>query len=470
MKMTTATRMKKARRPTMTDPFELRRIVDRMCREDFRSFAIRAFPVLESGLVDLAHHIDVISHFLQKVHRGEVRRGLVCIPPRYLKTYLITIAYSAWLLGKNPKARIICAAYGMELAEKFNADTLKLIKSPWYRRIFPHTHINPKKQSKTEFETTAGGYRLATSVGGTMTGRGADLIIVDDPLKAGEGHSPTARRSSIEWFNSTVHTRFNQPKKGKIIVVAQRLHAEDLPGHLIEVGGWHQLIECAARDAAVVVALAQFHPAFAGLAEHIGGAGLALGMKRVEVLLETLLARLPRIDRTAHPACHLARLSPLPGLHAAALFCLRPKNAGPDQRVPVMARATSLRLRQVLSFQHTVPSSLMVTTWTLPFHSRTSRMPGWAARVTEVLPASWARVWLVRRDRPPWTLAWSSQPSASRSSLALTRGSGRRVRSVQRSRNWAVDIASRAASSASRSSRAITCSPPGSRRHCPDGS
>ena len=227
---------------TMADPAELRRIVDQLCRDDFRSFAIRAFAILEPSLVELAPHIAIICRFLEKIYRGAVRRGLVCMPPRYLKTYLITIAFTAWMLGKNPKFRIICAAYGMPLAEKFNSDTLRLMRSACYKRIFPGTHLNPKLQSKTEFETTAGGYRLATSVGGTITGRGADLIIADDPLKANEAHSPTARQTCIDWFNTSVHTRFNQPKQGRAIVVSQRLHAEDLPGHLLEVGGWEPLI------------------------------------------------------------------------------------------------------------------------------------------------------------------------------------------------------------------------------------
>lgn len=232
-----------ASNPTaLPDPFSLRRISDDLCRRDFRAFAQRAFSVLEPGLLEPAAHIHIICRLLERIYLGEVRRGLVCIPPRYLKTYLISIAFTAWMLGRNPKARIICASYGAQLAEKFSADTLKLMRSPWYRRIFPNTHLDPKKQSHTEIGTTAGGYRFATSVGATLTGRGADIIIVDDPLKANEAHSPTARQNCIDWFNSTVHTRFNHPKKGKIIIVAQRLHAEDLPGHLLEVGGWERLI------------------------------------------------------------------------------------------------------------------------------------------------------------------------------------------------------------------------------------
>lgn len=226
----------------MADPFELRRIVDDLCRRDFRSFAIRAFPVLEGGALELSPHIDIICRLLEKVHLTEVQKALVCMPPRYLKTYLISIAYTAWLLGKNPRTGIVCASYAASLAEKFSADTLRLMRSPFYRRVFPGTILDPRQQSKTEIGTTVGGFRMATSVGGTITGRGGDILIVDDPLKANEAHSPMARETCVNWFRSTVHSRFDVPKKKKIIVVAQRLHAEDLPGHLIATGGWEELI------------------------------------------------------------------------------------------------------------------------------------------------------------------------------------------------------------------------------------
>lgn len=226
----------------MADPFELRRIVDDLCRKDFFAFAIRAFPILEPGKLYVAPHIAIICFLLMKVFKGDVRQALVCIPPRYLKTYLISIAYTAWLLGRDPTMRIICASYGTDLAEKFSADTLKLMRSAWYRRVFPNTHLDPKQQNKTEIGTTVGGYRFATSTGATLTGRGADVIIIDDAIKASEGHSPTARVKCVEWFRSTIHTRFNHPKKGRMIVVAQRLHQEDLPGHIMQTGGWEELI------------------------------------------------------------------------------------------------------------------------------------------------------------------------------------------------------------------------------------
>lgn len=142
------------------DPLELQALVDSKCRRDFASFAIRAFPILEGHLIEPAWHIFVICRLLEKAYEGDVRRALVCIPPRYLKTYLITVAFTAWLLGKDPKTKIICASYGASLTEKFSTQTLKLMRSNWYRRIFPNTHLDPKMQNKTEIATTAGGYIL----------------------------------------------------------------------------------------------------------------------------------------------------------------------------------------------------------------------------------------------------------------------------------------------------------------------
>jgi len=226
----------------MSDPLELRREMDRLCAMDFCTFAYRAFTELESKELTPSVHIAIIAELMRKIFYGEVRRGLVCIPPRYLKTFLITICLSAWILGRRPGARIICASYGASLAEKFSSDTLRLMRSPWYRRIFPGTVISPYKQSAVEFATTAGGYRLATSVGGTLTGRGADFVFIDDPLKASDAHSPVARQGSIDWYNGSVLSRFDDPKKGAIVTIAQRLHAEDLPGHLIETGSYEQLI------------------------------------------------------------------------------------------------------------------------------------------------------------------------------------------------------------------------------------
>lgn len=232
----------------MSDRFELQREIDRLARIDFGTFVYRAAPIVIGEMLLPNWHIDVLIRAAQRVADGDTRHLLACLPPRYLKTYIFSLCLPAWLMGRNPKTKIISASYGMSLAEKFNLDVLALMTSPWYRRVFPHTRLNPRKMSQTEITTTAGGYRLASSVGGTLTGRGADIIIVDDPMKADEAHSETARENCKSWFFRAAGTRLNNPKKGAFIVVAQRLHADDLPGELIEHGTWDEVIVPAVND------------------------------------------------------------------------------------------------------------------------------------------------------------------------------------------------------------------------------
>ena len=101
--------------------------------------------------------------------------------------------------------------------------------------------FGPAKDSGAELVTTAGGGRYATSVGGTLTGRGADLIIIDDPLKAEEAASDLARKRVIDWYAGSLVSRLNDKERGSIVVVMQRLHENDLTGHLLEQGGWEHL-------------------------------------------------------------------------------------------------------------------------------------------------------------------------------------------------------------------------------------
>lgn len=226
----------------MTATMELHQLVLQSARADFGAFAHRAFFELEGQIMEDNWHIPVIANLGMRMARGEAKRSILTMPPRYLKSYMMTVAYPAWRLGRDPRAKVICCSYGGDLAEKFAGDTLRLMRSDWYRQTFPNTVINPSKASKADFETTAGGYRFASSVGGTLTGRGADLIVIDDPLKASEAYSDAAREACVAWFNNSVRTRFNNPMKGQLIVVAQRLHAEDLPGVLIETGGWEEVM------------------------------------------------------------------------------------------------------------------------------------------------------------------------------------------------------------------------------------
>lgn len=227
--------------PETLDDRRVAATVRKLAREDFSVFAQSAFRVLHGEALSRNWHIDAIAHELMRVARGDVRRLIISMPPRTMKSFIASVCYPAWLLGRNPAEKIICVSYAHDLSSEFGALTLRLMRSDWYRRVFPATHVDPKKAGADRLVTTRGGSRYSTSTGGTLTGRGGGFIIVDDPVRADDAHSEARRESASRWFRSSVLSRLNNPKTGRIIVVAQRLHMQDLPGQLLDGGGWHEL-------------------------------------------------------------------------------------------------------------------------------------------------------------------------------------------------------------------------------------
>lgn len=206
------------------------------------AYVQRAFSELRPGVTfHYGHHVRAICHRLEQVERGEIKRLLILMPPRNLKSHCASIAFPAWVLGRNPAARIICMSYGQDLAETFSRESRRLIEASWNRAIFPTLKLNPKRASVSELRTTENGFRMATSAGGPLTGKGADILILDDPSKAEDVTSETRRDKLYDWFTGTVMTRLDNPKTGSVILVAQRLHEDDLPGRLIATGDWDVL-------------------------------------------------------------------------------------------------------------------------------------------------------------------------------------------------------------------------------------
>lgn len=216
-------------------------LMDELSRRDFATFFMRAYPVIRGGdVVEHNWHIDAIAQALDDVRRGANRRLLVTIPPRHLKSLMISVAWVAWMLGRNPTLNFVCASYANELSAKHARDCRALMFSEFYRRIFPRTIIRKSRSAAHDFETTTSGGRLATSVGGTLTGRGGEYIIIDDPIKPDEALSEVVREAANEWFFSTLLSRLNNPTTGAIMVVMQRLHQYDLVGMLLEAQ-WPEL-------------------------------------------------------------------------------------------------------------------------------------------------------------------------------------------------------------------------------------
>ena len=208
---------------------------DAITRLKLSIFLRRVFAELNPGVEYLDNfHIHVIIEILEEMRFGRRRRLAVALPPRSLKSMIISVAYVAWLLGHDPTLKIICVSYGQELSDKLASDCRQVMQSAWYKRLFPRTEIKYGRNSLGNFETTAGGGRFSTSVGGTLTGLGGDVIILDDPMKPAEALSETERNNANNWIQNTLFTRLNDKKKGRIIVVMQRLHEDDVIGRLEE--------------------------------------------------------------------------------------------------------------------------------------------------------------------------------------------------------------------------------------------
>jgi predicted phage terminase large subunit-like protein len=209
-----------------------------LLREDFASFAARAFCELNPRIPFAANwHVELIAGRLAAVRARRIRRLLVNLPPRHLKSLLASVAFPAWCLGHDPGMQILCVSYAQELADKLSRDCRRIVSSDWYQRLFP-TRLSPRHQAVPEFETTAQGSRIATSVGGVLTGRGADIIVIDDPLKPDEALSQTRRQAANEWYDHTLYSRLNDKLTGAIVLIMHRLHEDDLAGHVLAQEKW----------------------------------------------------------------------------------------------------------------------------------------------------------------------------------------------------------------------------------------
>jgi predicted phage terminase large subunit-like protein len=211
-------------------------------RNNFYLFMQRAFAELNPGTKFMANwHLQALCYVLYLCWIGEIKRLIVTIPPRHCKSISASVALPAFIHGHDPTQRIIVTSYGNSLAAQLSNDTRRVMKAPWYRATFPSTVIDAGKDTEDLFRTTKGGYRLATSVGGGVTGLGGNWIIIDDPLKATALPSEADLKRANEYYGSTLYSRLDNKKAGCIILIMQRLHEDDLAGHLLQQPGWYHL-------------------------------------------------------------------------------------------------------------------------------------------------------------------------------------------------------------------------------------
>jgi len=215
-----------------------RDIFNAILRRDFAAFGAKCFNYLNPGTRYVADwHTKATHNVLDGVRKGYYNGLIIAQPPRGGKSIAGSVAFPAFLHGHRPSMRIIGASYSEALAIKHHNDYRTIVKSDWYKQLFPRTRIDTRKDTETWVELTRGGSRVATSVGGTLTGLGADLIIIDDPLKATDAYSQAKRDACNEWYTGTAVSRLNNKNEGAIIIIGQRLHTDDLIGHVISTGG-----------------------------------------------------------------------------------------------------------------------------------------------------------------------------------------------------------------------------------------
>ena len=207
-------------------------------RNDFASFLHRCFLTLNPGARFIPNwHHDAVAYNLERVLAGEVTRLIINLPPRSLKSIMVSVAFAAYLLGHDPRQKIFGISYGTELSAKHATDFRSIVEALWYRLAFARMQI--ARSADSDVYTTARGFRKSTSVYAALTGLGGDVFIIDDPLKPIDAQSDVQRKRLNDWFSSTLSSRLDDKTKGVIIVVMQRVHLYDLTGHLLEnSGGW----------------------------------------------------------------------------------------------------------------------------------------------------------------------------------------------------------------------------------------
>lgn len=210
---------------------------------DFRAFIRAAWHVLEPANPYVPNwHIDAMCDHLAAARSGEIRRLLINIPPRHMKSMTVSVFWPVWLWTTNPALRFLTASYADDAVTRDTKKSRRLITSDWFRRRWPTVELVRDANRVDRYENTATGHRVAATVGGKGgTGEGGDVLILDDPQQPAVAASPIQRAKAVDWYRDTLASRFNDPRTYVQIVIMQRLHEADLAGYLLEQGGWTHL-------------------------------------------------------------------------------------------------------------------------------------------------------------------------------------------------------------------------------------
>lgn len=226
--------------------------LDRLeCEDNLSDFIRGGWQYIDPAPYIGGWHLDAIAEHLEAVAWGQIKRLLINVPPRTSKSSITSVGFPAWVWAQRerlplagPQVQILSASYAQSLSNRDSTKTRRLIQSPWYQERWGHRfQLMGDQNAKWRFDTSEGGYRLSTSVDGGLTGEGGAIIIIDDAHNAKEALSEAERMNVVDWWDTSMSTRLNDPKTGAFIAIMQRLHEDDLAGHILSKseGEWTHL-------------------------------------------------------------------------------------------------------------------------------------------------------------------------------------------------------------------------------------
>ena len=226
-------------------------LLKRHAEQSLRRYVEQAWSILEPETPFLPNwHIDYLVELLEAVTAGQITRLLINLPPRYMKSLLVSVLWPTWEWIQAPQRRWIFASYAESLSSKHSIDRRTILQSPWYQhRWGDRVRLASDQNLKHEFMNTRRGHMIATSIGGSITGKGGSRIVVDDPHNPLQAESDAQRESALGYFSRILSTRLDNKNDDAIVVVMQRLHERDLAALCLDLGFTHVCLPAEAEVA-----------------------------------------------------------------------------------------------------------------------------------------------------------------------------------------------------------------------------
>jgi predicted phage terminase large subunit-like protein len=228
------------------------KLLAELCRKDMRRFIEVFWKVVEPGIFKGGWHIDCICDHLEACAKGEIRKLIINMPPRHMKSLNLSVFFQPWVWLSDPGKRFLYASYSDALATRDCVNSRYIVKNPKYINMIrrkqesrnPEWTLRRDQDQKTRYSNTEKGHRITTSVGGKGTGEGGDFVIIDDPNNTKESESLTQLEATNTWYDLVIPSRVNDPDTGVFIICQQRVHEKDLTGHILkkELKNWETLI------------------------------------------------------------------------------------------------------------------------------------------------------------------------------------------------------------------------------------